>query len=154
MLSRDRSEALAQNFYECLYILDSNRYARDPNGISASIPEMIEGLEGEVLASRLWNEQRLAYPINGQRKGTYWLTYFRLDSTRLSEFNRACQLNENILRNLTLKVDPRLIDALVAHALGKTVAPTSALEDDLDDDSDDSIGEEASEESAEAVAEG
>ncbi|MCA9123286.1 MAG: 30S ribosomal protein S6 [Planctomycetaceae bacterium] len=145
---------MAQNFYECLYILDSNRYARDPNGISASIPEMIEGLEGEVLASRLWNEQRLAYPINGQRKGTYWLTYFRLDSTRLSEFNRACQLNENILRNLTLKVDPRLIDALVAHALGKTVAPTSALEDDLDDDSDDSIGEEASEESAEAVAEG
>lgn len=156
MLSRDRSEALAQNVYECLFILDSNRYARDPNGVSAAIPEMIGSLEGEVLANRLWNEQRLAYPINGQRKGTYWLTYFRLESTKLSEFNRACQLNENILRNLTLKVDARLVDALVAHALGKAVPPegdSSNSDDDGDDDreSGDSATDE-SDEAAEVVA--
>ena len=147
---------MAQNVYECLFILDSNRYARDPNGVSAAIPEMVENLKGEVLANRLWNEQRLAYPINGQRKGTYWLTYFRLESTRLSEFNRACQLNDNILRNLTLKVDPRLVDTLVDHALGK-VAPTPAVVSDdasetSDDDSDDASLE-ASEETAEAIAE-
>lgn len=155
MLSSDRSEALAQNVYECLFIFDSNRYARDPNGVSAAVPEMVENLGGEVLANRLWNEQRLAYPINGHRKGTYWLTYFRLESTRLSEFNRACQLNDNILRNLTVKVDPRLVDTLVAHALGKVAEVRDASDDDSskdDDDSDDSSTEEESEESAEAVA--
>lgn len=109
---------MAQNVYECLFLFDSNRYARDPNNVAGAIPKIIEDLDGEILASRLWNEQRLAYPINGQRKGTYWLTYFRLDSTRLTEFNRACQLNDNIHRNLTLKVDPRLVDALVSHASG------------------------------------
>ncbi|HRX81218.1 MAG TPA: 30S ribosomal protein S6 [Pirellulaceae bacterium] len=143
---------MAQNVYECLFILDSNRYARDPGGVSGAIPEMIEGLKGEVLANRLWNEQRLAYPINGHRKGTYWLTYFRLESTRLSEFNRACQLNDNVLRNLTLKVDERLVDTLVDHALGKVTAPASNV-DDADDDSDDS-SDETSDETAEAVAEG
>jgi len=140
---------LAQNVYECLFIFDSNRYARDPNGVSAAIPEMVEKLEGEVLANRLWNEQRLAYPINGQRKGTYWLTYFRIESTRLAEFNRACQLNDSILRNLTLKVDPRLVDTLVAHASGKTEASPVDSDDDSnadDNDSDDVSGEEASEE--------
>jgi len=106
-----------------LFILDANRYARDPNGVSGAIPEMIQKLDGEVLANRLWNEQRLAYPIRGQRKGTYWLTYFRLDSSRLSEFTRACQLNDNILRNLVLKVDPRLVDVLVSHAQGKSAEP-------------------------------
>lgn len=116
---------MAQHVYECLFILDANRYARDPNGVSGAIPEMIAKLEGEILANRLWNEQRLAYPINGQRKGTYWLTYFRLDSTQLAAFNRACQLNDNILRNLTLKVDPRLADTLVAHAKGE-VTPESS----------------------------
>jgi small subunit ribosomal protein S6 len=147
---------LAQNVYECLFILDSNRYARDQNGVSAAIPEMVEKLGGEVLANRLWNEQRLAYPINGHRKGTYWLTYFRLDSTQLAEFNRACQLNDNILRNLTLKVDPRLVDTLVAHASGKVAAPVADLEDSStsDDDAlDDDASEEQSEETAEAVAE-
>jgi small subunit ribosomal protein S6 len=144
---------LAQNVYECLFILDSNRYARDPNGVSAAIPEMVESLSGEVLANRLWNEQRLAYPINGQRKGTYWLTYFRIESTRLAEFNRACQLNDNILRNLTLKVDPRLVETLVAHASGKAVVvPVDANgADDNDDADDDSF--DALEETAEAVSE-
>ena len=111
---------MAQNVYECLFLFDTNRYARDPNKVASAIPAMLEELNGEILANRLWNEQRLAYPINGQRKGTYWLTYFRLDSSRLSEFNRACRLNDNILRNMTLKVDPRLVDALVSHAQGNT----------------------------------
>ena len=110
---------MARNVYECLFLLDSNRYARDPGGVSGSIPSMVEKLGGEILASRLWNEQKLAYPINGQRKGTYWLTYFRMDSARIAEFSRACRLNDAVMRNMVLKVEPRLVDALVSHALGK-----------------------------------
>ena len=109
---------MKSNVYETLFILDSNRYARDPNGVSGTIPAMIEKLGGEILANRLWIEQKLSYPIKGHRKGTYWLTYFRLESGHLTEFNRQCKLNENILRNLTLSVEPRLVDALVSHARG------------------------------------
>jgi small subunit ribosomal protein S6 len=97
----------------------------------------------------------LAYPIDGHRKGTYWLTYFRIESTRLSEFNRACQLNDNILRNLTLKVDPRLVDTLVAHASGKA-AVVRIVSDDVpgvdDDDLEDASSDEESEETAEIGA--
>lgn len=117
---------LAENVYECMLILDSNRYARDPAGVSAQIPKMVETCGGTILASRLWNEQKLAYPINGQRKGTYWLTYFRMPTDQVTAFNRACQLNESVLRNLTLKVEPRLVDALVAHALGQTLPASSS----------------------------
>jgi small subunit ribosomal protein S6 len=87
---------------------------------------MVQSLGGEVLANRLWTEQKLAYPIKGHRKGTYWLTYFRLDSRKVGEFNRACQLNENILRNLVVRVEPRLVDVLVSHALGKRSTPVEA----------------------------
>ena len=110
---------MAQNVYECMFIFDSNSYARDPNGVSNKIPTMVEDCGGEILASRLWNEQKLAYPIRGRRKGTYWLSYFRMDSNKVAEFNRACRLNDSILRNLTLKVEPRLEKALVAHARGE-----------------------------------
>ena len=112
---------MASNVYECMFILDSNRYSRDPNGIAGQIPVMIEESGGEVLASRLWNEQRLAYAIQGQRKGSYWLTYFRMETEKVVDFNRACRLNDNVLRNLTLRVDPRLVDTLVAHARGEVV---------------------------------
>jgi small subunit ribosomal protein S6 len=103
-----------------MFILDSNRYGRDPEAVSNQIPAMIEKLGGEMLVSRLWEERRLAYPVKGQRKGTYWLTYFRLDGPRLVDMRRQCQITDDILRVLFLKVDPRIVDALVAHA---TTAP-------------------------------
>ena len=117
---------MAENVYEGLFILDSNRYAKDPGGVSGKIPEIIEAEGGEVLASRLWAEQKLAYPINGHRKGTYWLTYFRIDAQKLTALNRTVRLNTNILRNLILKVDPRLVDAMVSHATGDTTPPAEA----------------------------
>ncbi len=113
---------MAVNVYEGMFILDSNRYARDQAGVSGQIPEMIRKLDGEVLASRLWEERRLAYPINGHRKGSYWLTYFKLDSSQVSALTRQCQLNENVLRTLFLKVDPRIADALIAHAQAGSAA--------------------------------
>jgi small subunit ribosomal protein S6 len=108
---------LHANVYEGLFILDSNRYSRDQAGVSSQITEMITQAGGEVLASRLWEERRLAYPINGQRKGTYWLTYFRAPTDQLTGINRQCQLNENIVRSLFVRVDPRIVDTLVSHAL-------------------------------------
>jgi len=107
---------LAANVYEGMFILDANRFGRDPEAVSNQISTAIEGLEGEMLVSRLWEERRLAYPIEGHRKGTYWLTYFRLDGTRLVELQRQFQIADDILRVLFLKVDPRIVDALVAHA--------------------------------------
>lgn len=112
---------LSQKFYECLFLLDSNKYARDAGGVSRQVNEMIEKCDGTIRASRLWNEQRLAYPIKGQRKGTYWLTFFDMDSSKLAEFNRACQLNANVLRHLVVKHDDRLAETLVAHALGESI---------------------------------
>ena len=115
--------------YEGLFLFDSNRYARDPSGVPGSVNEAIKDAGGDMLASRLWSEQKLAYPINGHRKGTYWLTYFRIDPTKLAGLNRTFQLNDGILRNLVLAIDPRLEEPLVAHANGtqkkEEVAPAA-----------------------------
>lgn len=111
--------SVVEQCYDCFFLFDSNKYNRDPGGVAAKVQAAIEDLGGEVLASRLWEERKLAYPINGQNKGTYWLSYFRMEGTKLSEFNRVCQLDENILRFLVTKVDPRLVDTLVNHTLGK-----------------------------------
>jgi small subunit ribosomal protein S6 len=108
---------LAHNVYEGLFILDSNRYGREPVAVSGQVNEIVRKHGGEILASRLWEERRLAYPIDGHRKGTYWLAYFKLESQQLIHVQRDCQLSESILRSLVLKVDPRIVDALVAHAL-------------------------------------
>jgi small subunit ribosomal protein S6 len=118
---------LTANVYEGMFILDSNRFGRDPEAVAGQIQELIEKAGGELLVHRLWEERRLAFPIKGHRKGTYWLTYFRLDSNQLSSVRRQCQLTESILRMLFLKVDPRIVDAVVTHARTASVAPSTEV---------------------------
>jgi small subunit ribosomal protein S6 len=120
---------LAANVYEGMLILDTNRYGRDPDAVSAQVPELIQKLGGEILVSRLWEERRLAYPIKGQRKGTYWLTYFRLGGNQLATLRRECEINENLVRFLFLKIDPRIVDALVAHAQSAPLVVTAVGEE-------------------------
>ena len=113
---------MAENVYECMFIFNANAYSRNPAGAANSVEEIVKSVGGELLASRLWNEQKLAYPINGHRKGAYWLTYFRIDSSKMTKFNRSCQLNDTVLRHLAIKLDPRLVDPMVAVAKGEVPA--------------------------------
>lgn len=99
-----------------MIIFDSNRYARERAGLSAEVEKMIQAEQGEVLVSRLWEERRLAYPINGQRKGAYWLIYFRGPSSMLTTLNRQWEIHEGILRHLVLKIHPHIVDAVIEHA--------------------------------------
>lgn len=120
---------MAQHVYEGMFILDSSRFARDAEGVSGKVEQMITAAGGEILVSRLWEERRLAYPIKNHRKGTYWLIYFRLDSLKLKELQRQLEIEDSVIRNLMLKVDPRLVDTMVSHAqAGDAVAPEAVAE--------------------------
>ncbi len=68
------------------------------------------------VASRQWDERRLAYPVDGQRKGTYLLTFFKADATGLKEMTADFALTDLVLRELILKIH-RLLDQ-VAGELG------------------------------------
>jgi small subunit ribosomal protein S6 len=79
-----------------------------------------------VLVSRLWEERRLAYPIAGQRRGTYWLYYFRGPSGMLTALNREWEIHDGILRHLVLKVHPHLVEAVLEHARTGPAPPAAA----------------------------
>jgi small subunit ribosomal protein S6 len=120
---------LAENIavYEGLFILDSNQFARDRDSLARKVEGLVEEADGEILASRLWEERRLAFPIRGQRKGAYWLMYFRMPTPRLTELTRACEINDSILRQLFVKLPPSLVEPIIAHAKGETSAAPAPL---------------------------
>jgi len=107
--------------YEGLFIFDSNKFAREREGLAKEVEAMVEAIDGEVLVSRLWEERRLAFPIKGQRKGAYWLMYLRVPTLRLKELTRSCDISDSVLRQLFVKLPPSLVDPIIAHAKGETV---------------------------------
>ncbi|QDT11842.1 30S ribosomal protein S6 [Planctomycetes bacterium K23_9] len=117
---------MAETTYETLFILDSNHYARDPGGVSKQIEDIITEAGGNVLVNRLWMEQKLAYPIDGHQKGTYWLTYFEIPGDGLTTIARAFKLAESVVRELTIKLEPRLVEPILANARGQSAKEEGA----------------------------
>jgi small subunit ribosomal protein S6 len=53
----------------------------------------------------------------------YLLTYFRADGTALANIDHDCRINEAVLRQLVLKVEPKLVEQLVAQAMAPHEPP-------------------------------
>ncbi len=107
---------MATKVYEGLFILDSDQFARSPDDVSGQVANFVEQAGGDVLLSRLWVERKLAYPIKGHRRGTYWLCYFQIDPLKVKDLTRQFQLSGSVIRFLFQRIDPRLVDMLVEHA--------------------------------------
>ena len=49
--------------YEGMFILDAAKFARDQAATAQQVTDLITQFGGTILASRLWDERKLAYPI-------------------------------------------------------------------------------------------
>ena len=109
--------------YEGMFLLDSTKVAVSWDNSVQHVHDILAKHQAEIVASRQWDERRLAYPVEGHKKGTYLLTYFKTDGSTLKEIVADCHLSDLILRELILKVHPKLEEHLVNQAMTST--PTS-----------------------------
>ena len=117
---------MAKRNYECMFVLNSGKFASDPSGAESTLKDLFDRVAAEVVVQSPWQDGKLAYPINGHRKGTHYLTYFKMDSSQSDEFNRLCKLNDLILRQLVIEHSDTLFDAmsqaLIQHGQGEPAA--------------------------------
>jgi len=97
--------------YEAMFLLDAG--PSDFEAASAPVRDVLARIEAEVIAMKPWDERRLAYPVEGRKRGLYVLTYFRAAPGRLSELHHEVQLSEQILRAMVLSGD-HLTDEVIA----------------------------------------
>ena len=108
------------NTYEGMFVLDSAKVAANWDESVKQVHDILTKHNAEVVASRQWDERRLAYPIDGQKKGTYFLAFFRADGEVIREIEADCKLSELVIRDLILKVHPKLADLTINQAMTST----------------------------------
>lgn len=98
---QDYTMEQTKNYYEGMFLVDAGQ----PNAQVALEPvrHVLERSEAEILSLKPWDERRLAYEIQGRKRGLYILGYFRLDPSKVVELEHDCLLNEKILRSLILR---------------------------------------------------
>jgi len=115
------------NTYEAMFLLDSAKLSPSWEESEQQVHEILKKHDSEIVASRQWDERRLAYPIGNHKKGTYLLTYFKAESSKVNDIVADCKLHELVIRELILKVHPKLVDHLVNQAM--SYAPSEEEEE-------------------------
>ncbi len=92
------------NKYEGLFLFPQAALA-DLGAAVEHLNHLLNRAEAEVLAMAKWDERRLAYDIAGNKRGLYLLTYFKAPAANLVNFERDCNLSEQILRSMVLRAD-------------------------------------------------
>ena len=122
------------NVYECMFLLDTNKVAGDVPAAAKQLHAILERNHAEVLASRPWDDRRLAYPVKGHKKGLYYLTYFRTEGKNVVGIEHDCALNETILRTLILNIDPKLVDIMLTLARDEHAVALQTVNEPPDDE--------------------
>lgn len=99
-----------QTLYEGMYIVDSHVADEARNRHFEKIKESIVKKGGEIVKVHDQGRKRLAYQIGHHREGYYYLMYFHLPSDQVKELWREYQLDEKIIRFMTLQTNEVLED--------------------------------------------
>ena len=99
------SAATRLNTYEAMFLLPPGAAAdQDGTGIRLC-RSIIERHAGEVILIKKLDERKLSYEVNGQKRGTYAIAYFRGPGPIVASIERDVKLNDEILRVMVTHAD-------------------------------------------------
>lgn len=123
------TETARENLYEGMFLVGSSQYANDPEGTTEAILAILERAGATISAQRPWQDGKLAYEIEGHRKGLHYLVCFKMPPSGMEIITRQCQLSDVIIRQLVIKHVPELFNAMVDALNGVVQAEEAAAEE-------------------------
>jgi small subunit ribosomal protein S6 len=91
--------------YEGMFLFNNAVVGSDLNKATTLLREILDRAGAEIDALLKWDDRRLAYPIKGQKRGLYLLTYFRVSGGQIANIERDVNLSEEFLRCMIVRAD-------------------------------------------------
>ncbi len=99
--------------YEGMFLI-SQAVAADLSGAIEHINEILSRADAQLIAMSKWDERRLAFEIDKQKRGVFILTYFSAPAAQVDHIIRDCNLSERIMRIMLLRADHLTEDEMKA----------------------------------------
>lgn len=99
--------------YEAMFLIGQST-AADLAGVITHIDELLARAGAKLVSMAKWDERRLAYEIDKQKRGLYILAYFEAPAQKMAQFDRDCQLSELIMRVLIIRADHLTLEEMRA----------------------------------------
>jgi small subunit ribosomal protein S6 len=95
----------AQNLYEGMYVISATL---SDDARHKALDKVLNGITSRGGAVKKVHEQgrrRLAYEIDGHREGYYYVVYFDVHPSAISDMWQEYHLNEDLVRFITLRTN-------------------------------------------------
>lgn len=101
------------HYYEAMFLI-SQAVAADFQGMLDHLREIFRRANAEVVAMKKWDERRLAFEIDKQKRGVYILAYFSCAPVAIDHINRDVNLSERIMRCMIVRADHLTVEEMQA----------------------------------------
>lgn len=135
-----------RRIYETTFIVNAALDDPQIDAVIERVKEAIVKYGGEIRDLVKWGRKRFAYPIKKKNNGFYTVIEFTAPGEAIAKLERHYQLDENIIRYLTIVLDKNALKAKAAASQAKEadvpeqtpiVSRPVAVTDEDDEEGDD-----------------
>ena len=91
--------------YEVMFIVKTTLDENTVKATAESLKSVITAMNGKVAHTNELGQRTLAYPINKEVNGFYYVLTVEASNEAIAELDRKARLNENIIRHQIIKLD-------------------------------------------------
>ena len=91
--------------YEHVFLARQDLSQAQVDALAATATEIVEANQGKVTKTETWGLKNLAYKIKRNRKAHFVLLNIDAPAGVIAELERQTQINEDVIRYMTVKVD-------------------------------------------------
>lgn len=92
------------NCYEGLFLFPQTA-AGNLQAAVDHLNEILARAEVKIISFRKWDERRLAFEIERNRRGLFFLVYFEAPGSAIARIERECNLSEQVLRSMMIRAE-------------------------------------------------
>ena len=91
--------------YEVMFIVKTTLEEAAVKNVVESLKSTVTDLNGKITNVKEMGQRTLAYPINKEVSGFYYVLTVEASNEAIAELDRKARLNENIIRHQIIKLD-------------------------------------------------
>ena len=91
------------NKYEIMFIVRADIDEKTGKDTVATFEKVLTDMKAKIINTKDMGQKKLAYPINKQVRGNYYVFNVEATAAAVKEFDRKAKIDENILRHIVIR---------------------------------------------------
>ena len=91
------------NKYEIMFIVRADIDEKTSKDTVTAFEKVLKNMKAKIVNTKDMGQKKLAYPINKQQRGNYYVFNVEATAEAVKEFDRKARIDENILRHIVIR---------------------------------------------------